>query len=161
MGKTIGPLDQRPGHDSPWGYRSSDGLGLLEFLEWCEDLKMQPVLALFAGYTIKRDYVDSGPALQGFVDEALDEIQYVTGGPDTQWGARRAKDGHPRPFPLGLYRDRQRRFLRQIRQLQRPFRRLLRRHQGQYPRLKIIATTRVTSRVPTSSTNISTAPLPG
>ncbi len=30
--KTIGPLDQRPGHPGPWGYRSTDGMGLLEFL---------------------------------------------------------------------------------------------------------------------------------
>ena len=40
--KTIGPLVDRPTHPSPWRYNSSDGLGLLEFLEWCEDLKMQP-----------------------------------------------------------------------------------------------------------------------
>jgi alpha-N-arabinofuranosidase len=34
------------------------------------------------------------------VQDALDEIEYVTGGPDTKWGAERAKDGHPAPFPL-------------------------------------------------------------
>src|SRR5436853_299115 len=33
--KTLGPLDQRPGHPCPWGYRSTDGMGLLEFLLWC------------------------------------------------------------------------------------------------------------------------------
>ena len=32
--KTIGPLVDRPGHPSPWSYWSTDGLGLLEFLEW-------------------------------------------------------------------------------------------------------------------------------
>ena len=37
--KTLGPIDQRPGHLGPWGYRSTDGMGLLEFLEWCEDMK--------------------------------------------------------------------------------------------------------------------------
>ncbi len=31
--KTIGPLVDRPGHPSPWNYYSSDGMGLLEFLE--------------------------------------------------------------------------------------------------------------------------------
>jgi alpha-N-arabinofuranosidase len=31
--KTIGPLVDRPTHPSPWNYLSSDGLGLLEFLE--------------------------------------------------------------------------------------------------------------------------------
>jgi len=38
--KTIGPWVDRPTHPSPWHYRSSDGMGLLEFLEWCEDLKI-------------------------------------------------------------------------------------------------------------------------
>jgi alpha-N-arabinofuranosidase len=52
--KTIGPLVDRPTHPSPWSYRSSDGMGLLEFLEWCEDLKMQPLLAVYAGYSMSR-----------------------------------------------------------------------------------------------------------
>ncbi len=98
--KTIGPLVDRPTHPSPWGYRSSDGLGLLEFLEWCEDLKMQPVLAVYAGYSMKQEHVDPGPALDPYVQDALDEIEYVAGGPDTKWGAERVKDGHPAPFPL-------------------------------------------------------------
>ena len=98
--KTIGSIADRPGHMSPWGYRSTDGMGLLEFLEWCEDLKMQPVLAVFAGYTLNRDHLDSGAFLKPFVDEALDEIQYITGAVTTKWGAERAKDGHPKPFAL-------------------------------------------------------------
>ena len=98
--KTIGPIEQRPGHLSPWHYRSTDGLGLLEFLEWCEDLNMEPLLAVFAGYTLNRDYLEAGPFLQPFVDDALDEIEYITGDVNTKWGAQRAKDGHPLPFPL-------------------------------------------------------------
>src|SRR2546428_13101769 len=47
--ETIGPPEQRPTHMSPWGYRSSDGMGLLEFLEWCEDLGMEPILAVYGG----------------------------------------------------------------------------------------------------------------
>ena len=35
--QTIGNPDERPGHQSPWGYRSTDGLGLLEFCQWAED----------------------------------------------------------------------------------------------------------------------------
>ena len=31
--KTIGPLVDRPTHPSPWSYHSSDGMGLLEFLD--------------------------------------------------------------------------------------------------------------------------------
>jgi alpha-L-arabinofuranosidase len=99
--ETVGDVSQRPGHRSPWGYWSTDGLGLLEFLEWCEDLHMEPVLAVFAGYTLDRKYVEPGPALQPYVQEALEEIEYVTGdAKTTKWGAQRAKDGHPAPFPL-------------------------------------------------------------
>ena len=98
--KTIGDISQRPGHMNPWGYRSTDGFGLLEYLEWCEDLKIQPVLGIFAGYAIGGEYIAAGPKLAPYVQDALDEIEYVTGGPETTWGARRIKDGHPAPFPL-------------------------------------------------------------
>ncbi|HEX3717973.1 MAG TPA: alpha-L-arabinofuranosidase C-terminal domain-containing protein [Verrucomicrobiae bacterium] len=98
--KTIGPLTDRPGHACCWGYRSSDGMGLLEFLEWCEDLKMEPVLAVYAGYNLNHSHIDAGPALQPYVQDALDEIEYVTGDTGTKWGAARAKDGHRAPFKL-------------------------------------------------------------
>ncbi|MFO1489253.1 MAG: alpha-L-arabinofuranosidase C-terminal domain-containing protein [Verrucomicrobiota bacterium] len=100
--ETIGPVEQRPGHPSPWGYWSTDGLGLLEFAEWCEDLDMEPVLAVFAGYALGRGgVVPAGPGLEPYVQEALEEIEYLTGdAKTTRWGRQRAKDGHPRPFKL-------------------------------------------------------------
>lgn len=98
--ETLGPIAQRPGHPGTWGYRSSDGMGLLEFLEWTEDMKAEPVLAVFAGYALNGENVPAGPALQPFVQEALDEIEYVTGDVGTKWGAQRARDGHPAPFKL-------------------------------------------------------------
>ncbi|MGI4788458.1 MAG: alpha-L-arabinofuranosidase C-terminal domain-containing protein [Janthinobacterium lividum] len=142
----LGSLIQRSGHQGPWGYRSSDGLGLLEFLEWCEDLHMQPVLAIFAGYALDSKHVAAGPELQPFVQDALDEIEYVTGGPKTKWGAVRVQDGHPAPFPLtyvevgnedgfdksGSYESRYAQFYDAIKK--------------KYPRLQVIATTPVTSR---------------
>jgi alpha-N-arabinofuranosidase len=98
--KTIGYWADRPTHMSPWSYRSSDGMGLLEFLEWCEDLNMEPVLAVYAGYSLSQEHVDPGPALEPYVQDALDEIEYVTGSKDTKWGAERGRDGHAAPFPL-------------------------------------------------------------
>ncbi|MEA3205004.1 MAG: alpha-L-arabinofuranosidase [Verrucomicrobiota bacterium] len=71
--QTIGPIEQRPGHPGTWGYRSDDGLGLLEFLEWCEDLHMQPLLAVWAGYALDGSHIDAGPDLAPYVQEALDE----------------------------------------------------------------------------------------
>jgi len=98
--KTLGPIEDRPGHACCWGYRSSDGMGLLEFLEWCEDMKAEPLLAVYAGYSLEGEHVKAGPELEPFVKEALDEIEYVIGDTNTTWGARRAKDGHPAPFTL-------------------------------------------------------------
>ncbi|HKE22720.1 MAG TPA: alpha-L-arabinofuranosidase C-terminal domain-containing protein [Bryobacteraceae bacterium] len=98
--KTVGPLVDRAGHQGPWRYYSSDGLGLLEFLEWCEDLNMQPLLAVYAGYSLAQEHVNPGMDLEPYVNDALDEIEYVTGGTDTKWGAVRAANGHPKPFSL-------------------------------------------------------------
>ncbi len=98
--KTIGPLVDRPGHQAPWSYWSTDGLGLLEFLEWCQDLKVEPVLAVYAGYSLKGEHVAPGKDLEPYVQDAIDEVEYVTGDTSTKWGAQRAKDGHAAPFPL-------------------------------------------------------------
>jgi alpha-N-arabinofuranosidase len=146
--KTIGSLVDRPTHPSPWRYRSSDGMGLLEFLEWCEDLKMEPLLAVYAGYSLQQEHVDPGPALEPFVKDALDEIEYVIGDASTKWGAERVKDGHPAAFPLhyveignedwfdksGSYDGRFAQFFKAIRE--------------KYPDLQLIATTAVKSVKP-------------
>ena len=145
--KTIGPLVDRPTHRSPWNYRSTDGMGLLEYLEWCEDLKIDPLLAVYAGYSLKGEHV-TGPALEPFIADALDEIEYVTGDATTRWGKVRAEDGHPAPFPLkyieignednfdksGSYEERFARFAHAIRE--------------KYPQYKLIATMPVKSAVP-------------
>ena len=100
--ETLGDLAGRPGHPGCWGYRSSDGLGLLEFLEWAEDLKAEPVLAVYAGFSLppRRELIKAGPDLAPYVTDALDEIEYVIGDTRTKWGARRAADGHPAPFKM-------------------------------------------------------------
>jgi alpha-N-arabinofuranosidase len=98
--KTLGPISGRSGHPCPWGYRSTDGMGLMEFLLWCEDMNAEPVLALYAGYSLKGDFVKPGKDLEPYVQDALEEIEYVTGSVETKWGARRARDGHPEPFKL-------------------------------------------------------------
>lgn len=98
--RTLGPVEERPGHPCPWGYRSTDGMGLLEFLLWCEDMGAEPLLGVYAGYSLKGEVVEPGSDLAPFVQDALDEIEYVAGPTNTVWGARRAKDGHPAPFAL-------------------------------------------------------------
>jgi alpha-N-arabinofuranosidase len=97
---TLGPLENRPGHNGSWGYRPSDGMGLLEFLLWTHDMGAEPVLAVYAGYSLAGDHIDAGPLLKPYVDDVLDEIEYVIGDATTYWGAKRALDGHPEPFKL-------------------------------------------------------------
>ena len=97
--QTIGNPDERPGHQSPWGYRSTDGLGLLEFCQWAEDTGGEPVVGVFAGYVLNGDHLD-GDYIKPFIQDALDEIEYIMGDTSTKWGAVRARDGHPAPFPL-------------------------------------------------------------
>lgn len=97
---TIGPVWARPGHlNSAWGYWSDDGLGLLEYLQLAEDLGVTPVLAVWAGLSLNGTVVaqaDLGP----YVQDALDQIEYAIGPVTSTWGARRAADGHPAPFPV-------------------------------------------------------------
>jgi alpha-L-arabinofuranosidase len=147
--KTIGPIEDRPGHICPWGYRSSDGLGLLEFLTWCEDLKMQPLLAVYAGYSLQQQRVNSGNDLQPFVKDALDEIEYVTGGPDTTWGARRVKDGHPQPFQLAYVEvGNEDNFDNVPGSYEKRFAQYFDAIKTKYPALKIIATMPIRDRQP-------------
>ena len=96
--KTVGPVWRRPGHDnSAWNYWSDDGLGLLEYLQLCEDLDATPVIGVFAGLALDGTVVAQAE-LAPYVQDALDEIEYCVGPVTSRWGARRAADGHPRPF---------------------------------------------------------------
>lgn len=38
--------------------------------------------------------------LQPFIDDALDEIEFIRGPATSKWGSVRAKLGHPKPFKL-------------------------------------------------------------
>src|ERR1044071_4288019 len=98
--KTLGPNEETPRHACPWGYRSTDGMGLLEFLQWCEDMNAEAVLGIYAGYSLHGIHVNPGRDLEPFVQEALEEIEYIIGDTTTRWGSRRARDGHPKPFKL-------------------------------------------------------------
>jgi alpha-N-arabinofuranosidase len=63
-------------------------------------MNAEPVLAVYAGYSLKGAHVDPGPDLEPYIQDALDEIEYVSGPATSKWGARRAQAGHPAPFTL-------------------------------------------------------------
>ena len=143
----IGPVELRPGHKSCWGYWSTDGFGLPEFLGWCQDIGMEPVLAVFAGYTLNRDHVTNSAALEPYVQEALEEIEYVTGDASTKWGAQRIKDGYPKPFPLHYVEIGNEDFFDRSGSYEWRFAQFFDAIRAKYPQIKIISTTDVKSRV--------------
>jgi alpha-N-arabinofuranosidase len=148
--KTIGDIAQRPGHmDDAWRYWSSDGMGLLEFLNWCEDLHMEPLLAVYAGYSMRQVRVTPGTDLEPYVKDALDEIEYVTGSASTTWGARRAKDGHAAPFKLQYVEvGNEDNFDRQAGSYDGRFAQFYDAIKAKYPQLQVIATMKVNGRTP-------------
>lgn len=146
--KTIGPWVDRPTHISPWNYHSSDGMGLLEFLEWCEDLKIQPVLAVYAGYSMKQEHVEPGSELEPYVQDALDEIEYVTGDANSKWGAERAKNGHPAPFPLTYVEIGNEDWFDRSHSYDGRYAQFYKAIKARYPQLQLIATTPVNSVKP-------------
>lgn len=99
--KTIGPIEERPGHENVnWNYMVSDGLGFHEMLVLAEDLGAEPlfVVNIGMGHGWKVDYTQIGE----YIQEALDAIEYCNGDASTKWGAVRIAAGHPEPFNLRL-----------------------------------------------------------
>ena len=94
---TIGPLEDRPGHMNPWGYWSDDGFGLDDYLQMAEAVGAQPILAVYAGYTLNGSS-DTGQTLTDDVTSAVHELHYVLDPVTTTWGAMRAANGHPAPY---------------------------------------------------------------
>jgi alpha-L-arabinofuranosidase len=95
---TIGPVENRPGHyNSAWGYWSTDGMGLDEYLQMAEEVGAQPILAVYAGYTLNGTS-DTGATLTNDVNDAVNELHYVLDPTSTSWGAMRAANGHPAPY---------------------------------------------------------------
>jgi alpha-L-arabinofuranosidase len=95
---TIGPVQDRPGHlNSAWGYWSTDGMGLDEYLQMAEEVGSKPILAVYAGYTLNGSS-DTGTTLTNDVTDAVNELHYVLDPTTTSWGALRAANGHAAPY---------------------------------------------------------------
>lgn len=91
---TVGPLIDRPGYPGTWGYTNTLGLGLAEYLNWCVDLNMEPILALWAGLYLDQTVISEAD-LAPYVQDALNELEFVMGDPSTEFGALRVSLGYP------------------------------------------------------------------
>ena len=152
--RTLHGNEERPGRWAPSRYRCNDGVGLLEFLLWCEDMRAEPILAVYSGYSVGANHatgvhINPGADLEPFVQEALEEVEYVTGDAGTTaWGAQRAKDGHPEPFKLRYVEignedgfDRSGSYEQRFAQFQAAFKK-------KYPELKLIGSARLRTQTP-------------
>jgi alpha-L-arabinofuranosidase len=101
--KTLGDPASRSGEYSTWGYRCSYGFGYTEMLQFCEDIKAKAMFVCNVGLGCQFRMGDACPddQISYYLDDCMDAIEYALGDTSTEWGARRAAEGHPAPFPLG------------------------------------------------------------
>lgn len=108
---TIGPVRERKTDRNIWNYHQSFGLGFHEYFRFCEDIGAIPVPVVAAGVSCQ----NSGGTwriggcgqkaipdedLDAYIVDILDLIEYANGPPDSEWGSKRAENGHPAPFNL-------------------------------------------------------------
>ncbi len=83
--KMIGPRDRRPPYAGTWYRYSTNGWGILDFLNLCEAAGFLGIPAFNMGET---------------PNDMADFMEYVNGPADSAWGRKRAADGHPAPYNL-------------------------------------------------------------
>ncbi len=96
--QTTGNVADRRYQYNIWDYFSTNGLGFHEYLQLCEDLGAEPLFVINCGMS----HHGNVPLydMKGWVQDALDALEYANGSVDSRWGALRAKNGHPAPFKL-------------------------------------------------------------
>lgn len=112
---TVGPVENRPLNENRWHYTfphrfypdyyQSGGLGFFEFFQLCEDMGASPLPVVNVGLACQyQNNADSChvpvTALQPYIDDALDLIEFANGDTTTVWGKLRAYMGHAAPFGL-------------------------------------------------------------
>jgi alpha-L-arabinofuranosidase len=83
--KMLGPRDRRPPYKGFWYPYSTNGWGILDFLDFCEAAGFLAVPAF---------NLDETP------QDLADFVEYVNGPADSPWGRKRAAAGHPAPYRL-------------------------------------------------------------
>jgi alpha-N-arabinofuranosidase len=73
---TIGDLKNRPGRPGTWGDVNTDGLGLLEMMQWCTDMGLTVVLGVWAGLYLDGTIIAQAN-LQPYVNSVLNELEFL------------------------------------------------------------------------------------
>ncbi len=81
----IGPRDRRPPHHGTWYPYSTNGWGILDFLDFCEA----------AGFESVPDFnINESP------QDMADFVEYAKGSATSGWGRKRAEAGRAEPYRL-------------------------------------------------------------
>ncbi|MBN2023563.1 MAG: hypothetical protein JW809_12330 [Pirellulales bacterium] len=83
----LGPRDRRaPRRNPAWTGVEHNDFGIDEFLDFCRELKTEPLIAVNTGF--------------GDAFSAAQEVEYCNAPADTIGGSWRAKNGHPEPYAV-------------------------------------------------------------
>jgi alpha-L-arabinofuranosidase len=86
----IGPRDKRaPMFDHAWSAMQPNDLGMDEYMELTRIIGVEPYVTVNAGL--------------GDANSAAEEVEYLNGSADSEWGAKRAANGHPIPYGVRFW----------------------------------------------------------
>jgi alpha-L-arabinofuranosidase len=86
----IGPRDKRaPMFDHAWSAMQPNDLGMDEYMELTRIIGVEPYVTVNAGL--------------GDANSAAEEVEYLNGPPDSEWGAKRAANGHAAPYGVKFW----------------------------------------------------------
>jgi alpha-N-arabinofuranosidase len=83
----IGPRDKRvPMFDEAWSAMQPNDIGMDEWMELTRIVGVEPYVTVNAGL--------------GDENSAAEEVEYLNGEATSEWGAKRAANGHPQPYAV-------------------------------------------------------------
>ena len=86
----IGPRDRRaPMFDHAWSAMQPNDLGMDEYMELTRIIGVEPYITVNAGL--------------GDANSAAEEVEYLNGPSTSEWGGKRAANGHAAPYAIRLW----------------------------------------------------------
>lgn len=86
----LGPRDRRaPMFDHAWSAMQPNDLGMDEYMELTRIIGVEPYVTVNAGL--------------GDSHSAAEEVEYLNGPSTSEWGAKRAANGHPAPYGVKFW----------------------------------------------------------
>jgi len=86
----LGPRDRRaPMFDHAWSAMQPNDIGMDEWMRLTRILGVEPYVTVDAGL--------------GDANSAAEEVEYLNGPATSDWGAKRAANGHPEPYGVRLW----------------------------------------------------------